>query len=224
MERRFDKELEQLKVKINLMFSLATKSLEASITAVMKDSDESAESVFELERLVNQVELEIDNGVVDILALQQPVASDLRLILAILKINNDLERIGDHAVNIAESAKGLIKTPEREPLLKIPQMAEYVLVMLKDANRSFDQLDAQLAQRVLEEDDTIDTLNRELLAEVAELIKENQSTTEGNLELARISRNLERVADLATNISEEVIFYVQAKIVKHHAMEERKVG
>lgn len=224
MERRFDKELEQLKVKINLMFSLATKSLEASIHAVMKDSDESAESVFELEQLVNQVELEIDNGVVDILALQQPVASDLRLILAILKINNDLERIGDHAVNIAESAKGLIKTPEREPLLKIPQMAEYVLVMLKEANRSFDQLDAQLAQRVLEEDDTIDTLNKELLAEVAELIKENQSTTEGNLELARISRNLERVADLATNISEEVIFYVQAKIVKHHALEERKVG
>ena len=223
MERRFDKELEQLKVKINLMFSLATKSLESSVEAVMKDSAAAADAVFEYERTINAIELEIDNGVVDILALQQPVASDLRLILAILKINNDLERIGDHAVNIAESAQGLIRTPEREPLLKIPQMAEYALVMLRDANKSFEDLDAQLAQRVLEEDDTIDSLNKELLAEVAGLIKEDQTTTEGNLQLARISRNLERVADLTTNIAEEVIFYVKAKIVKHHFIEEKRI-
>ena len=221
MERRFDKELEQLKVKISLMFSLVTKSLESSVEAVMKDSSGAAEAVFEYERTINTIELEIDNGVVDILALQQPVASDLRLILAILKINNDLERIGDHAVNIAESAEGLIKTPEREPLLKIPQMAEYALVMLRDANKSFDELDAWTRGRRLRERRS--RMCTTSCTSPAELIKVDQETTEGNLQLARISRNLERVADLTTNIAEEVIFFVQAKIVKHHSVEAKRI-
>ncbi|MFA6540388.1 MAG: phosphate signaling complex protein PhoU [Bacteroidota bacterium] len=219
MERHFEKELEKLKGKINLLFSLVTKSLESSIEAVMKNSEPHAKAVYEYEHSINSLELEIDNGVVDLLALRQPVASDLRLILAILKINNDLERIGDHAVNIAESAQGLIETPEQEPLLKVPQMADHAMAMLRDANQSFNELNALLAQKVLERDDIIDTMNRELLAEVAQLIKEDQSTIEGNLQLARISRNLERVADLTTNIAEEVIFYLQARVVKHHAEE-----
>lgn len=217
MERRFEKELEQLKAKLLHMCSLVSTSLRTSIDAVVSNSEPQARKVFETERTINAMELEIDNGVVDILALQQPVASDLRLILAILKINNDLERIADHAVNIAESAIGLVKTPNRESLLKIPQMAEQTITMLHDAIQSFVELDAARAQSVLKADDIVDAMNRELIAEVVQLIKVDQALIEGNLELARISRNLERVADLTTNIAEEVIFYAKAKIVKHHA-------
>jgi phosphate transport system protein len=221
MERHFEKELEQLKAKIIEMSNLVTSALEIALTAVFTDSEEEAKKVFEIERAVNAYEIEIDNSVVDLLALQQPVAKDLRLILAILKINNDLERIGDHAVNIAESAIGLVKTPEREALLRIPEMSGETVRMLKNAVQSFIDLDPQSAQHVLKCDDTIDDLNRGMIAEIVRLIKTDQTAIEGNLQLARISRNLERVADLTTNIAEEVIFYTQAKFVKHHAADEK---
>jgi len=217
MERHFEKKLDELKKKLVEMCSLTTQSLQASLEAVLADSEEDAKKVFELEKGINSFELEIDSGVVDILALEQPVAKDLRLILAVQKINNDLERIGDHAVNIAESAIGLVKTAEREPLLGIPKMATLTIEMLKKAVQSFVKLDAALAQQVLESDDAVDDLNRRMITDIARLIKEDQTTIEGNLQLARISRNLERVADMTTNIAEEVIFYTQARVVKHHA-------
>lgn len=217
MERHFEKELDQLKEKLIVMCRLVTTALEVALDAVLRDSAEQAKKVFEIERTINAYELEIDNSVVDILALQQPVAKDLRLILAILKINNDLERIGDHAVNIAESAIGLVKTPGREALLKIPEMSRETVNMLKSAVQSFVELDAEKAQKVLTNDDTVDNLNRAMMSEIVRLIKKDQTTIEGNMQLARVSRNLERVADLTTNIAEEVIFYTQAKFVKHHA-------
>lgn len=219
MERHFVKELDQLKDKVIEMSNLVATALQTSLDAVMTDSEELAQKVFEIERSVNAFEIEIDNGVIDLLALQQPVAKDLRLILSILKINNDLERIGDHAVNIAESAIGLVKTPGREALLKIPEMSKKTIEMLTSAVQSFVELDPQKAQAVLKSDDVVDDLNRNMIAEIVRLIKEDQTTIEGNLQLARISRNLERVADMATNIAEEVIFYTQAKFVKHHATE-----
>jgi phosphate transport system protein len=221
MERHFEKDLDQLKEKLIAMCGLATTALESSLEAVLTDSEEDARKVFEIERTINAYEIQIDNGVVDILALQQPVAKDLRLILAILKINNDLERIGDHAVNIAESAIGLVATPGREALLTIPEMSSKTVRMLKTAVQSFIELDPEKAQRVLESDDAIDDLNRGMIAEIVRLIKADQTTIEGNLQLARISRNLERVADLTTNIAEEVIFYTQARFVKHHAADDK---
>lgn len=221
MERHFEKELDQLKAKLIDMCRLVTDALEASLEAVLSDSEEQAAKVFEIERSINAYEIEIDNGVVDALALQQPVAKDLRLILAILKINNDLERIGDHAVNIAESAIGLVTTPGREALLTIPEMSNKTVMMLKTAVQSFVDLDPEKAQQVLESDDAIDDLNRGMIAEIVRLIKADQTTIEGNLQLARISRNLERVADLTTNIAEEVIFYTQARFVKHHAADDK---
>ena len=221
MQRHFDKQLDELKAMLIKMGSAVEQNFFDSLNAVINKDAQLAKKVIASDSKINAFEIQVDNGVVDILALQQPVASDLRLILAIQKINNDLERIGDHAVNIAESALGLITTPEDEALLEIPQMAEIAKEMFREALDSFIQLDPQLAQFVLESDDRIDTLNRAMITEVVRLIKKNLKSTEGYLHVLRISRNLERVADLTTNIAEEVIFHTQARVVKHHAEEEK---
>ena len=219
MERHFQRDLELLKSNVIKMGSLVEQNLFDALDAVLNDDATLASKVISADGKINQYEIEIDNGVVDLLALQQPVASDLRLILAIQKINNDLERIGDHAVNIAESAFRLVETPQEEPLLEIPNMAKIAKEMFQQALDSFIHLNPQLAQSVLESDDRIDALNRGMNAHVIKLIKKDLKSIEGGLELLRISRNLERVADLTTNIAEEVIFHTQARVVKHHAAE-----
>lgn len=219
MERHFQRDLEKLKSNVIKMGSLVEQNFIDALDAVMNNEATLASKVISSDGKINQCEIEIDNNVVDLLALQQPVASDLRLILAIQKINNDLERIGDHAVNIAESAFRLVETPQQEPLLEIPNMAKIAKEMLQQALNSFIHLNPQMAQSVLESDDRIDALNRGMNAQVIKFIKKDLKSIEGGLELLRISRNLERVADLTTNIAEEVIFQTQARVVKHHASE-----
>ncbi len=219
MERHFQRDLDQLKSNVIKMGSFVEQALTDALDSVLKQDSNLAAKVISSDGKINQCEIEIDNGVVDLLALQQPVAGDLRLILAIQKINNDLERIGDHAVNIAESALGLIETPQEEPMLEIPSMAIIAKEMFNQALDAFIHLNPKLAQSVLESDDRIDTLNRAMNSHVIKLIKKDIHTVEGGLQLLRISRNLERVADLTTNIAEEVIFHTQARIVKHHAEE-----
>ncbi len=219
MQRHFQNDLEQLKANIIKMGSAVEQNLTDALEAVLNDDQELASKVIASDGIINKFEIEIDNGVVDLLALQQPVASDLRLILAIQKINNDLERIGDHCVNIAESAFRLTETPHNEPLMEIPNMAKIAREMFQLALDSFIHLNPQLAQTVLESDDRIDMLNRGMTSKVIKFIKKDLKSIEGGLELLRISRNLERVADLTTNIAEEVIFQTQARIVKHHSEE-----
>lgn len=221
MERHFQRDLEQLKSNVIKMGSLVEQNLVDALDAVLNNDAATASKVISADGKINQFEIEIDNGVVDLLALQQPVASDLRLILAIQKINNDLERIGDHAVNIAESAFRLVETPQSEPLLEIPNMSKIAKEMFQQALDSFIHLNPQLAQSVLESDDRMDTLNRGMNAQVIKFIKKDLKSIEGGLELLRISRNLERIADLTTNIAEEVIFHTQARIVKHHAADDK---
>jgi phosphate transport system protein len=217
MERRFERELESLKTNIIKMGSVVEDGLHHAIDALLRQDKTLARTVIEADARINALEIEIDNAVVDILALQQPVATDLRLILAVQKINNDLERIGDHAVNIAESAESLSAATAKEPLLQIPHMAELTRTVFRHALDSFILLDSKLAQSVLEHDDQIDDLNREMVREVVGLIKSDTRTVDGCMHIIRISRNLERVGDLATNIAEEVIFLTQARVVKHHA-------
>jgi phosphate transport system protein len=190
-----------------------------ALEAVINEDAALAKKVIDADARTNMLELEIDNAVVDVLALKQPVASDLRLILAVQKINNDLERIGDHAVNIAESALGLKDTINEGPLLEIPKMAVVTRELLHEALDSFILLDPELAQSVLKKDDVIDDLNRDMNQEAIELIKKDKEAVDGAMQLIRISRNLERTADLATNIAEEVIFLTQARFVKHHSDE-----
>ncbi len=217
MERHFDKELDGLKTSLIKMGSLAEEAVRLSIKALIENDPALAHKVIQEEERINSLEIEIDNAIVDILALQQPVAIDLRLILAAQKINNDLERIGDHAVNIAESVITIQSCDDRKQLIFIPKMAELAEQMLRDALDSFVHNDPQLGMSVLEHDDTIDELNRNVFHRSVENMKNNQRTIEMGMHLTRISRNIERIADLATNIAEEVIFIAQAKIVKHRA-------
>jgi phosphate transport system protein len=219
MERHFQRELESLKTSLIKMGSVVEENIAFAIRTVLERSDDLAHRVIETDKRVDALEIEIDNAVIDLLALQQPVASDLRFIIAAQKINNDLERIGDHAVNIAEAAETLYSLPNVEMLEEIPKMADITKTMLKDALDSFILLDPAKARLVLETDDQIDDLNRLVARRIIELVRSNIQTIECGLELSRVSRNLERVADLATNIAEEVIFHTQARVVKHHADE-----
>ena len=217
MKRHFEQELEGLKTNLIKMGSIVEEAIALSIRALLQHDTAMAQKVVDGDERVNALEIEIDNAIVDLLALQQPVAVDLRLILAAQKINNDLERIGDHAVNIAESVSALLKLNAYDSLLEIPKMTGVAQEMLRNALDAFIHQDPRLGRTVLEQDDSIDALNREMVREVVELMKSDAKTINGGLELIRISRNLERVADLSTNIAEDVIFITQAKVVKHHA-------
>jgi phosphate transport system protein len=219
MKRHFQQELEALKVSLVKMGSVVEDALKLSISAVIDKDEAAAHKVFEAEERINSLELEIDHAILDLLALQQPVASDLRFILAIQKINNDLERMGDHAVNIAQSAEALKGLLPATMLQEIPYMAEVTLAMVKQGLDSVINTDTTLATAVLRADDGIDDLNRAVARKVIELVKSDPASIGQGLELIRVSRNLERVADLTTNIAEDVLFYAQARVVKHHAEE-----
>jgi phosphate transport system protein len=219
MERRFEHELEGLRTSLVKMGSVVEEAIGTAIRALLTRDDALAKKVIDTDERINSLELEIDNAILDLLALQQPVASDLRFILASQKINNDLERIGDHAVNIAESVQALKHFPHVRPMEEIPRMAEITRTMLKEVLDSFIQPDPRTALGVLKRDDEIDELNRNVARQVIEVVRKDPQTIEGALAMVRVSRNLERVADLATNIAEEVLFYTQARVVKHHAEE-----
>jgi len=221
MQRHFERELDSLKITIIKMGSIAEEAMRQSIQAMLDNNHALAQRVIDGDTRINTLEIEIDNAIVDLLALQQPVAIDLRLILAAQKINNDLERIGDHAVNIAQSAIGMEIRKCREPFQGLPAMGTLVQSMLRDALDGFIHNDPNLGNKVLVNDDVIDAMNQKVIQDVVERMKADQRTIECGLELIRVSRNLERVADLATNIAEEVIFIAQARIVKHHAEDQK---
>lgn len=216
MQRHFVQELEELKATLIRMGSQAEQAIAESIRSLLDRNPALAQQVIAADEAINTLEVEIDNAVVDLLALQQPVAVDLRFILAAQKINNDLERIGDHAVNIAESA---IKCAQLAPVERpgeIVQMTTIAKAMLRSAIDAFIHGDAELARSVLQDDDRIDDMNRLTVNELVDLIRADMTFIDQALDLIRVSRNLERVADLATNIAEEVIFVAEAQVVKHH--------
>jgi phosphate transport system protein len=219
MERHFQHELEGVKTNLIKMGSVVEENMNNAVKAILERNEALAKKVIENDERVDSLEIEIDNAIIDMLALQQPVAGDLRFIIAAQKINNDLERIGDHAVNLAESALTLQKNKKLESFLEIPRMVAATKLMLRYALDSFILLDPAMARTVLETDDQIDEWNRSMTTEVIDLLKSDKQMIEPGLALIRISQNLERVGDLATNIAEEVIFHTQALVVKHHAGE-----
>jgi phosphate transport system protein len=215
MQRHFETELDGLKTSLIKMSSIVEQALDSAIKALLNGDAAMAQAVIEEDDRINELEIEIDHAIIDLLALQQPVAIDLRFILAAQKINNDLERIGDHTVNIAQSVTTMAKM--QCPLLELPKMSEIAKVMLSNAIDGFIHQDARLAKSVLVQDDKIDELNRSMIQEAITIMKSDPNTIECAMEIIRVSRNLERVGDLSTNIAEEVIFITRAELVKHHS-------
>jgi phosphate transport system protein len=219
MQRHFLEELEAVKTNLIKMGSFAEEAIALSIQALLERNAGLAREIINRDERINAMEIEIDDAIVDLLALQQPVATDLRFILAAMKINNDLERIGDHAVNIAESALQYAGGEPVKSFVDLPRMAKITKEMLRDSIDAFIHADSPKARAVLVSDDTIDDLNRKIVAELVTVIRTEPPLIEQALDLIRVSRNLERVADLSTNIAEEVVFIAEAQIVKHHAEE-----
>jgi phosphate transport system protein len=215
MQRHFETELDGLKTSIIKMGSIVEQSLDAAIKGLLESNAEIAKEVIDGDDRINELEIEIDHAILDLLALQQPVAIDLRFILAAQKINNDLERIGDHTVNIAQSVNSMASM--KSPLLDLPKMSEIAKGMLSSSIDGFIHQDSRLAKSVLVQDDKIDELNRTIIQEAMQIMKSDSSTIECGMEIIRVSRNLERIGDLSTNIAEEVIFITRAELVKHHS-------
>jgi len=219
MERHFHHDLEILKAELLRMGGLAEAIVQKSVEALRQRDVALAEAVVQDDRAIDRLEVDIEHHCIDLLARQQPMAVDLRFILAALKISNDLERVGDHAVNIAGSALRLGSAPPVKPLIDIPRMADLALGMLKDALDAFVRKDSATAREILTRDDTVDDLNRQIHRELIGYMVENPSIISRALELILVARNLERVADLATNVAEELVFFTEARIVKHHLEE-----
>ena len=200
------------------MATLVEEAVRAAIRVFLSPDSKKANEVVEKDGEINTFEMKIDKAVFECLALNAPVASDLRLLFSIQKMNKDLERIGDHAVNIAQAAINCQSYGDVDAIrgTDIEVMASITQGMLADAITCFVQTDSQLALKVLERDDQVDELNRAMNREVIDMAKRNLASIESALELLRVSKNLERIADLSTNIAEDVIFQTQALDIKHH--------
>src|SRR5580658_6351741 len=215
--RHFQQELEQLKGKLLAMSALVESAIFRSITAVVQRDRKLAEEVLQSESRVNQMEIEIDDQATSLLALQQPMAGDLRLITSVIKINTDLERMGDLAVNIARQALALMDEPIVQPLIDIPYIGGLVQSMLRMALDAFVAKDAELARRVLASDDVVDNLRTAFFQELVSFMQREPTHIPQALQLLSIVRNLERIADHSTNIAEDVLYYVKGIDVRHHA-------
>jgi phosphate transport system protein len=217
--RHFQEELEQLKNRLLEMGGLAEENVRLAVKGLVDRDQAVIDRILLGDEPLNALHIEIDGRCFTLLALYQPMAADLRTIVAAVKINTDLERVGDLAVNIAEAARRYaLHTPVKK-LIDIPRMASIAQSMLRDALDAFVRRDVDLAQQVLNEDDRLDTLKTQIFRELLTYMLQDPSTIEPALDLILISRHLERIGDHATNIAEDVIFIVSARDVRHHARE-----
>lgn len=214
---KFQSGLDELKEQLTEMSIAAERSIELAVEAYLSRDQRLAEEVFRLERQTNSFQREIDQLGIDLLAMQQPMAVDLRFITACLKINADLERVSDQAVNAAQCAMAELNLPKLERSVDMARMATTTAGMVRRALDSFINADAQLANAVLIMDDVVDRINREIFISMTSLIRSNSQLVDQALGAILVARNLERVADHATNIAEDVIFWVNGKDVRHGA-------
>ena len=221
--RHFIEELEQLSAKLLEMCSLVESAVQRSITAVTQKDLDAAEEVIRNEARINQIEIEIDDFAISLLALQQPMAADLRLIVAALKINTDLERMGDLAAAVAQRAKSLIAAPNIKPMIDIPHIAALVQSMVRKSLDAFVGRDAELARSVLASDTAVDNLRTASYHELISFMEHEPGSIRQAVDLIAVVRNLERIADHSTNIAEDVLFMVKGIDVRHH-FEGRSAG
>ena len=213
----FQEELDQLKARLLEMGGLAEDRVRAAVRALVERDHSLVDAVLVGDTPINQLHIEIDGRCVKLLALYQPMAVDLRVILSAVKINTDLERVGDLAINIAEAAVRYLGHSPVKELIDIPRMADIAQGMLRDALDAFVRRDTSLAQRVLDADDGLDALKTQVFRELLTFMLQAPQTIEPALDLILVSRHLERIGDHATNVAEDVIFMVSARDVRHHA-------
>jgi phosphate transport system protein len=214
--RHFQEELDELKGRLLEMGGLAEDRLRGALRGLVERDPALLDPVLGGDAAINHLHIEIDGRCFRMLALHQPMAVDLRVIVAAVKIINDLERVGDLAVNIAEAVRRSLEHPPVKELIDIPKMADLSQEMLRDALDAFVRRDIALAQTVLTRDDTLDALKTQVFRDLLTLMLRDPATIEPSLDLILISRHLERIGDHATNIAEDVIFMVSAKDVRHH--------
>ena len=216
MERPFDEELKGLKGKILEMAAYAEESIAFAVRCLKERDEGLVADVMRREESINHLEIEIDELCMKLLALRQPLAADLRFITSAMKITGDLERIGDRAVNIIERTIELLRYPQLKPLIDIPRMADLAQNMVRDAIKAFIDRDDRLALEVCKRDDQVDHLNEQVFRELLTYMMQDPETITRAVDLILVGRHLERIADHATNIGEDVIYMVKGKTIKHH--------
>jgi phosphate transport system protein len=215
ISRIFDEELRELKESMLFEGELVQKAVRNAVTALLTRDSDLARKVIEDDDTINTKEVEIDEFCLKLLALRQPAAKDLRFIATAIKINYDLERMGDMAVNICERVLELNQEPQLKPYIDLPQMAEIAQTMVKESLDAFVKEDPQLAWKVTQTDEKVDQLNGQIFRELLTYMSEDLKTISRATRLLFISKYLERLADHAVNIAELVIFLVQGKIIRH---------
>ena len=211
----FQQQLLALKDKLLAMAALSQQALSLALEAYLTNDVVLCEHVRQIETAINAAEREVDEFAYDLLAKEQPMAVDLRFILSVIKINGDLERIGDQAANIAQRTLAMSSVPQIELPIDIPDMGDKVGTMIRRAIQSLLDADARMAEEVLTMDDEVDTLNRLVQADLVDMMQRLPDISEQALNAIIVSRNLERAADHATNIAEDVIFWVRGSDVRH---------
>ncbi|MFN8589081.1 MAG: phosphate signaling complex protein PhoU [Candidatus Eisenbacteria bacterium] len=219
MHRHFDEMVQELNAQLLVMSGRTEHIIHKAIAALLRRDGALAEEVFADDRVIDRMELDIEERCIELLATQQPLARDLRLITSAIKISNDLERAGDHAVNIAGGAKTLLTLPPVQPDATLPELADKAVAMLRSALDAFVRRDADAARALVRLDDEVDGLNRaHFAAQLARMVA-HPADVQACMALVLVGRNLERIGDLATNVAEEVVFIAEARVIKHHAEE-----
>ncbi len=221
MERHFEHDLDELKQRLLWMGSLAERAVHQAIHAVLDANAQLAQTVLDEENAINALQVEIDDRVLRLLALYQLMAADLRFVLAVSRINNDLERIGDQGANISLSAQRILRHPRVKPYVDLPRMSELAEQMVRDALNAVVRSDAALAKSVLSRDDQVDSLRDQIFRELLAYMMGDSAVIVPAFELILVAKNIERVADHATNIAEDVIYIVAGRDVRHPALDRR---
>lgn len=218
MSPHLRREIERLKKGILSLSALVEESVERAARSIVERDLELANEVIEGDREIDEMEVSMEEDCLKALALHQPVAIDLRFIISVLKINNDLERMGDLAVNVAERTEKIVEGGGVEIPFDLEEMAQKTRRMVSDALDSLVQMDSGLAREVCRNDDEVDALNAQMFQNIQSAIQQNPSSLQGYVQLMSAGRQLERIADHATNISEDVIYMIEGDIVRHTSL------
>jgi phosphate transport system protein len=221
MDRYFDEGLQNVKRKLVEMAALVEESITKSLEALKKKNLEMASEISEIDHRIDKLEIAIEDMCIELIARHQPVGSDLRFLVGAIKMNNDLERMGDHSVNISDSVRYLTESPEIGQIVNIWHMAKIVNEMLRESVESFIHNDAVRAQKVCERDSVVDGMRNETIRILLTHMLEEPEKIGAAIQYLLVAKNLERIGDLSTNICEDVIYITQARVIKHHAEEKK---